>query len=156
MDSPAQLAHRLRTSVGRLVRATRSVDRMSPTVGAVLDLLGRHGAMTVADLAACRGVRHQSMAVSVEELLANGYVERRPHPVDGRKKLVDVTALGREALESESSRRECALAEAIAGTLERQEFAELARGLDLIDVLVESLGDTRGGDLAGQVLSGSW
>jgi DNA-binding MarR family transcriptional regulator len=112
--------------------------------------------MTVADLAARRGVRHQSMAASVEELLANGYVERRPHPVDGRKKLVDVTALGRKVLESESLGREGTLAEAIAGTLEHQEFAELARGLDLIDVLVVSLGETRGGDVVGQVLSGSW
>src|SRR4051794_39245322 len=83
MSDPAALAHRLRGCVGNLVRATRSSDRMSPTAAAVLDLLDRQGPMTVADLAAARGVRHQSMAANAGELLEVGYLERSSHPLDG-------------------------------------------------------------------------
>jgi DNA-binding MarR family transcriptional regulator len=52
------------------------------------------GDATVSDLATHLGVTRQAAAQLVDELVAKGYVERRPHPVDGRAQLVVLTARG--------------------------------------------------------------
>lgn len=49
----------------------------------------------VGELARHAGVRKQSMAQAVEQLVALGYVERRPDATDGRARLVVLTARGR-------------------------------------------------------------
>lgn len=42
------------------------------------------------------GVRKQSMAQALEELEKLGYIERKPHPTDGRARLIFLTARGRQ------------------------------------------------------------
>lgn len=49
----------------------------------------------VRDLAIRAGVRKQTMAQTVDQLEQAGYVERRPHPRDGRSRLVMLTERGR-------------------------------------------------------------
>lgn len=49
---------------------------------------------TVSELAAHLGVTRQAASQLVDELAAKGYVERRPHPDDGRAWLVLLTERG--------------------------------------------------------------
>lgn len=49
----------------------------------------------VRDLAIRAGVRKQTMAQAVDQLEQAGYLERRPHPRDGRSRLVVLTERGR-------------------------------------------------------------
>ncbi|MGW4892295.1 MarR family winged helix-turn-helix transcriptional regulator [Kitasatospora sp. NPDC004240] len=131
--APDQLAADLRAAVGALVRATRSADRLAPIPSAVLDLLDLRGALTTAELAASRGVRHQTMAATVKELTGAGYLATRDDPSDARKKVLTLTAEGKDAIEQDRRHRVGVLARALADTLDDGEQRELARALMLID-----------------------
>ncbi|MCT9931754.1 MarR family winged helix-turn-helix transcriptional regulator [Planotetraspora sp. A-T 1434] len=61
-------------------------------------LLGRDDATTV-DLADHLGVTKQAASKIVAELEGWGYVERRPHPTDGRARVLGLTAKGRTYVE---------------------------------------------------------
>jgi DNA-binding MarR family transcriptional regulator len=52
------------------------------------------GAATVTELAAHLDVTRQAAAQLVDELIAKGYVERRPHPRDARARLIVLTEKG--------------------------------------------------------------
>ena len=62
----------------------------------VLFLL-REQPMTLAQLAEAHGVDRPYATIIVNKLTALGFVERRPHPSDGRSKLVSLTPAGRDA-----------------------------------------------------------
>ena len=68
---------------------------------AVYPRLEEAGPLTTADLARAESVKPQSMGETLAAREADGLVERRPHPTDGRQILTDE---GREA------RREVSLA----------------------------------------------
>ena len=52
------------------------------------------GGATITELAGHLGVTRQAAAQLVDELEANGYVERSPHPRDARARLVTLTSKG--------------------------------------------------------------
>ncbi|WP_210494851.1 MarR family transcriptional regulator [Patulibacter sp. SYSU D01012] len=118
-DDPAALAHELRLAIGGLVRTVRAEGAVPLPQLAALGVLDREGPRTTSELAAAAGVRPQSMARTVGGLLDAGMVAGRPHPSDGRKTVLDVTAAGRAALAGE--RREDRLAEVIAATVPADE-----------------------------------
>jgi len=64
----------------------------------VLFLL-REQPMTLAALADAHGVDRPYMTLIADRLESLGYVERRPHPDDRRKKVVVLTGAGRAAAE---------------------------------------------------------
>jgi DNA-binding MarR family transcriptional regulator len=53
------------------------------------------GGTTITQLAAHLDVTRQAAAQLVDELIAKGYVERRPHPDDARARLIILTEQGR-------------------------------------------------------------
>ncbi|GLY06055.1 MarR family winged helix-turn-helix transcriptional regulator [Actinoplanes sp. NBRC 101535] len=53
-----------------------------------------HGGATVVELAEHLGVTKQAASQMAEELVRKGYVERRPHPVDARARLLVLTDQG--------------------------------------------------------------
>lgn len=120
-----ELAEELRQSIGRLVRATRTVDTMRAGEAAVLGFLDRGGPLTTAEIADRRGVTHQSAAATVKALAATGLVRGEPHPVDGRKVLLHLSAAGRTRLRRERTRRAHTLGTAIRETLTAAEQARL-------------------------------
>jgi len=65
-----------------------------------LQVLGNIGAegVRLTDLAARAAMTKPSMAELVDELEANGYVQRRPDPTDGRAKLISLTDEGWKAI----------------------------------------------------------
>jgi DNA-binding MarR family transcriptional regulator len=133
------LAEELRQAIGHLVRAARAVDTLPPGESAVLGHLDRSGPLTTADLAARRGVTHQSAAKTVKSLLAAGLALTEPHPADRRKLLVHITPAGRARLTAERSRRTGTLDAAIAEALTPQEQRRLHECVTLINRLTAHL-----------------
>jgi DNA-binding MarR family transcriptional regulator len=87
------------------------------------------GRATAGDLAAFLGVTKQAAAQLVDDLEAKGYVERVPHPSDGRARLVVLTERGTAVTSA-------------ATDAARRSADRWARRLggDRLDALVEDLG----------------
>src|SRR5690242_11851320 len=134
----ARVASELRSVLGQLVRRLRAEHRFPLTHGAVLGRLDREGAQSVSDLAATERVRPQSMAQTVGDLEADGLVERRPDPEDGRRVLISLTHTGRTVLEADRAHREGWLAKAIADDLDAEEQRVLREAVELLRRLTAS------------------
>jgi DNA-binding MarR family transcriptional regulator len=134
----AQVASELRVVLSQLNRRLRAEHRFPISHGAVLGRLDREGAQSVSDLAAAERVRPQSMAQTVAELEADGYVQRRPDPDDRRRAYVELTKAGIEVLQAERGKREGWLANAIGEGLTAQQQAVLADAVELLRRLAES------------------
>jgi DNA-binding MarR family transcriptional regulator len=135
---PALIASELRVVLGQLVRRLRAEHRFPLPQSSVLGRLDREGAQSVSDLAAAERVRPQSMAQTVGDLEADGLVERRPDPTDGRRALVSFTEKGRDALDADRRHRVGWLAQAIAEDLSPEEQALLDEATRLLRRLAES------------------
>ena len=136
MADQDHLAERLRTSIGRFVRATRShADTLPPPLAATMGLLDREGDASTASLAQRRGVRHQSQSRTVKDLEALGYVARREDPQDRRGFLVTLTEQGHAALDRDREARRDWVAQAIDTLLNPGEQAQLSVLTQLLDRL---------------------
>jgi DNA-binding MarR family transcriptional regulator len=71
----------------------RGFTDLRPAHGFAFVRLAPSGA-TVSEVAAHLGVTRQAAAQLVDELVTKGYVERRPHPDDGRAQLILLTGKG--------------------------------------------------------------
>lgn len=136
--SPAVVADDLRIVVGRIVRRLRTGYPVPPHQFSVLRSIERHGPQTTSGLAATELVRPQSMAHTVQQLDRAGFITRHPDPTDGRQTLIDLSDVGRAALDEQ--RREFAgwLAAAMQDHLTADERATLAEAVGLLGRLVES------------------
>jgi DNA-binding MarR family transcriptional regulator len=132
------VASDLRVVIGQLVRRLRAEHSFPLSQGMVLGRLDREGVQSVSDLAAAGRVRPQSMAQTVSELEADGFVSRRPDPSDRRRALVELTAKGRATLQADRRHREGWLAQAIALELSDREQAILADAVPLLRRLAEA------------------
>jgi len=104
----AGLASSLRMSVARLNRRLRADDDPKVSAGgvAVLALLHVDGDRTIGQLATAERVKPPSMTRTVGCLEAEGLVERRPDPEDGRHVVVRLSDDGRDALLADRRRRD--------------------------------------------------
>jgi DNA-binding MarR family transcriptional regulator len=134
----ARVASELRLVLGQLVRRLRAEHRFPITQGTVLGRLDREGAQSVSDLAAKERVRHQSMTQTVTDLEADGFVERRPDPVDRRRVLVTLTKAGRRALEEDRRQRVGWLAGAIDERLSARELRVVDEAVELLRRLADA------------------
>jgi DNA-binding MarR family transcriptional regulator len=95
LDLPVLLLGAARTLVDGIdagVRARGFTD-VRPAHGFAFALLSAGGATTM-ELAQHLDVTKQAASQMVEELVTKGYVERRPHPVDARARLIVLTDRG--------------------------------------------------------------
>lgn len=60
----------------------------------------RHGSLPMAFASARLQVHPTSVTNAVDRLEAAGFVERVPHPTDGRATLIEITAAGRERVDA--------------------------------------------------------
>lgn len=106
----AGLASELRVSVMRLRRRLAGErhpeNPLSMGQLAILGALYCNGDQTVGELAALERVQPPSMTRTVSCLAEEGYVERRPHPSDGRQVVVTLTDEGRAVLLADRARRD--------------------------------------------------
>jgi DNA-binding MarR family transcriptional regulator len=131
------VASELRVVIGQLIRRLRAEHAFPLAHGAVLGRLDREGAQSVSDLAVSERVRPQSMAQTVGDLEAEGYVMRRPDPDDRRRALVELTERGIDALRADRRRRDGWLASAICEDLSAREQEILADAVPLLRRLAE-------------------
>lgn len=97
-ESAIKAAQDLRALFGRLRRRLLEVataDDLTPSQTAVLIRLVKDGPASTSQLAGAERVRPQSMATTLAGLDRHGMIVRTPDPEDGRRQLVDLTALGR-------------------------------------------------------------
>jgi DNA-binding MarR family transcriptional regulator len=143
--SPAQCASRLRNSVAELARQLRSGSATpdGPSIAklSVLGQLHRHGPCSPTTLAAHERVKLQSLTRLLAELEAEGWIERAPHPTDGRQWMLSLTADGTRRLKALMRSREAALADAIGATLDADQRALLLQACELLDGLTAALGN---------------
>ncbi|KAA0082830.1 MarR family transcriptional regulator [Mycolicibacterium sp. P9-64] len=103
-DANARLASDLSLAVLRLARQLRFRRPDSPvslSQLSALATLGKEGPMTPGALALRERVRPPSMTRVIASLCELGFVDRCPHPDDGRQVLVSVSEKGAELLEVE-------------------------------------------------------
>jgi DNA-binding MarR family transcriptional regulator len=126
-------------SVGLLVRRVRAAaarHELSWTESAVMARLARDGPATTADLARAEGMKPQSMGTTIAALEEMGFVERKPHPTDGRQVNIEVTAKGAAVRKSVKEAKRTWLTGAIA-ELDEQDRNTLFKAGEIIKRLVE-------------------
>ncbi|PKV93778.1 DNA-binding MarR family transcriptional regulator [Amycolatopsis echigonensis] len=129
------LASRLRLAVVRLnrrLRAQRVADDVSLTQIAALSTLHKCGPLTPGQLAAKEGVQPPSMTRVIAALEEMGFVERRPHPTDGRQAIVELSEDGLAFVRKAISVREAWLDRQLA-ELGEEELEVLSRAAEIID-----------------------
>ncbi|BBA97059.1 putative MarR family transcriptional regulator [Actinacidiphila reveromycinica] len=101
--SAVRASQEVRAVIRRLRRRIRDVSGADAFGFAQMPVLARltdDDGLTVSDLAAAEGMRHQSMAATVSGMAELGLVERRRDPGDGRRLLIALTPEGRRQAEA--------------------------------------------------------
>jgi DNA-binding MarR family transcriptional regulator len=130
------LAGRLRIAVVRLNRRLR-VQRDSAAVVTLTQLsalstLHQYGPMSPGELATRERVQPPSMTRVIAALIELGFVDRSPHPTDGRQTVVALSEPGRAFVDAEVCARERWLDERLA-ELSADERAVLWRAAEIVD-----------------------
>lgn len=135
IDQPA-LATRLRLAVVRLnrrLRAQRDTEAVvSLTQLSALSSLHQHGPMCPGELASRERVQPPSMTRVIAALAGLGFVDRHPHPTDGRQAVVTLTEAGRAYVDAEVCARERWLDQRLS-ELSAGEREVLCRAAEIID-----------------------
>ena len=118
--------------LARRLRLERGSDDLTLSQLAVLGTLERHGASTVGELAQLERVKPPSMTRIVNSLVEATLAARRPHELDGRQVIVDLTDTGRSLVLEDRRRRTAWLAIRISELTddERELLAQVAPLLD--------------------------
>ncbi|MDQ3827568.1 MAG: MarR family transcriptional regulator [Actinomycetota bacterium] len=123
--------------LNRRLRAQRDVEAVvTLTQLSAMASLHRHGPMTPGELATCERVQPPSMTKVIAALTERGFIDRSPHPTDGRQTVVALTEAGRDYVDAEVSARERWL-EAQLAQLTPDERALLRRAVDIIDRITD-------------------
>ncbi len=129
------LARGLREFAGALLRSTRT-DALSRTAASTLSWLSREGALRITTLAEREVVTQPAMTGLVQRLEAAGLVNRKSDARDGRVALIDITPLGREALERRRASQDAIILDRLAG-LSPGELAALEAALPALYNITE-------------------
>jgi len=129
-----ELAERLRSTISNFVRAVR-LDSDTPTTAQseTLAVLDRHGAMSTAQLAALRNVKHQSMRLVIGQLERERLIEKSGNPQDGRSQLIVLTLKGRDALGEDRRRRGELIAQALCKHTSAEERRTLVAAVAILE-----------------------
>lgn len=97
-----------------VVRASSAVAPEVGPAAAAIVLLGHEPGLSIADLAVGVGLTHPGAVRLVDRLVADGMIDRRPDPTDGRVRSLHLTASGENACESILKARRVVVAKAIS------------------------------------------
>lgn len=135
-----RLASSLRALVGKLKRRLREEappGDLSWSQAVVLGHIERDGPTTVSALARAENMRPQSMGAIVADLEAVGLLARAPDPADGRRAILSLTPRCRAWIDANRAAREDWLLHTIEKKFSVAEQEDLARGVALLERLVE-------------------
>lgn len=108
---------------------------------AVLEILLKHGAQTVPEIAAKLEIKRQYVQIMCNETLASGFVEQRANPRHKRSPILALTEGGRELIEQIIS-QELKVMEEVGAQLRSDEVSTaLEVVLAVTDSLKRRLGD---------------
>jgi len=137
-ESLTRSAARLRLAITRTARRLRqeAAGELTPTSGAALATVERHGPLTPSELAEIERIKRPSATRSLRCLEEAGLVQRTPDPSDGRSALVSITGAGRERLRSLRGRKNAYLAKRMRA-LPDEDLATLERAAEILERLEE-------------------
>ena len=131
-----KLGEELRRTIGKFVRSVRrQADTPTTSQSETLGLLDRQGPLSVADLAFHRKVKHQSMRLVVAQMEANGLVEKKQNPADGRSHLLFLSAKGQRTLARSRKARQLQIATLIDERLSDADRQTLRAAITVIERL---------------------
>ena len=137
-----QVAAALRVSIGLLLRRLRQVQvegELTLPESSALTRLDRGGPTTPSELAKLEQISPQSMGATLAALEAQGLVERRPDPRDGRRVVLSVTEAGRDVLLDKRNARARQLAQALSAGFTPAELRQLMAAAPLLERLAQSI-----------------
>jgi DNA-binding MarR family transcriptional regulator len=136
--STTDLAHRLRPVVVRLSRRLRQEAgaELSPTQGAALGTIDRHGPLTPSELAARERIQRPTATRVLARLEEAGLVARTVDPADRRSSLVSTTPAGAELLASARDRKDAYLARRL-DRLSPEDLAALERAAGILERMLD-------------------
>jgi DNA-binding MarR family transcriptional regulator len=140
-ESSARAARDLRVVFSRLRRRLRelaSADDLTPSQTAVLTRLAKEGPSSTSQLAGAERVRPQSMATTLAALDRHGLIQRAPHPDDGRRQVITLSAAGRRRAHSDRQVREEWLVRAMQDQFSERERRVILEALSLLERLTDS------------------
>jgi DNA-binding MarR family transcriptional regulator len=140
LTSDDHLASDLRLAVVRLnrrLRGQRTDARVTLTQVSALSTLDMYGPMTLGTLAARERVQPPSMTRIIAALEQLGFIERAPHPTDGRQVIVSMSVAGAQYVKDEVHAREAWMDSRLA-ELDERERATLRAATTIIDRMVGS------------------
>jgi DNA-binding MarR family transcriptional regulator len=114
--------------VQRKVEEGEAIEGLSVGVRAVLDLLHKHGPMTVPQMGRAQAISRQFVQRMVNDAAARGLVESIPNPAHRRSSLIRLTDEGRAAITAVLAREHTVLRE-VGGDLTGAEVAACVRVL---------------------------
>jgi DNA-binding MarR family transcriptional regulator len=136
---PLDLLFREIAATGNQVKVTTAMlnraDRLPPGELSVLQLLGRTGRQTVPQIARYRMTSRQNIQVTINRLMAQGWVEGISNPAHKRSVLFQLTPNGRDLL-SEAEHRAVSLRTALA---DKMGAPSIRRATDFLAQLREAL-----------------
>lgn len=131
------LADELRQTVSAFVRNVRvATSSVRTSQHETLDLLDTHQALSVAELARLRGVKHQSMRLVINELERQGLVQRQKCQQDARSHLIVLSEKARALLADARALRAEWIAARIADKLDAAARKELQIGITALRKLL--------------------
>ena len=139
--SQADLAVRLRLVIARTARRLRQEagEELSPSQGAALATIGRHGPLTPSQLAVRERIQRPTATRVIARLEETGLVDRTQDPVDRRSFVVALTPAGRELLARVRTRKNAYLARRLRD-LDADERATLDRAAAILERVLEEAG----------------
>jgi DNA-binding MarR family transcriptional regulator len=132
------VASQLRLAVTRTSRRLRQEagEGLTPSQGAALATVYRHGPLTPSELAHREQVKRPTATRIIGSLEEAGLVARTPDPTDGRSALIALTPKGRDLIKRLRTRKTAYLAQRIRD-LPGEEIATLERAAGILERLLE-------------------
>jgi DNA-binding MarR family transcriptional regulator len=135
--SETELAPRLRLAITRSARRLRQEagGALSPSQGAALATIARHGPLTPSELAARERIQRPTATRVLARLEETRLLLRAPDPADRRSSLLTVSPAGAALLEEQRTRKDAFLSERLEA-LGDGDRATLERAASLLEDLL--------------------